>query len=162
MYFQLREYEKSKICYKKAISFLEQAEFGPSRANYYRIGLARARVMSHESDNKLDFLFGYVEKNKIRELDGQGRRFMGEILLNMDDQHRNEAEEWIRKAIEADQRNGMRWYLGRDFALYAELFKRKGDRSKAKEHLTRAIEIFKECGADRWVSKYEKELAVGQ
>ena len=49
--------------------------------------------------------------------------------------------------------------LGRDCALYAELFKRKEDRSKAKENIAKAIEILKECGADGWVEKYEKELA---
>ena len=52
----------------------------------------------------------------------------------------------------------MRWHLGRDFAVYAELFKRKGNQSKARENLNKAIEILKECGADGWVEKYEKEL----
>ncbi len=50
-------------------------------------------------------------------------------------------------------------FLGRDYALYAELFRRKGDLSKAKENLNKAIEILRECGADGWVKKYEKELA---
>jgi hypothetical protein len=31
---------------------------------------------------------------------------------------------------------------------------------KRKETLTKAIEILKECGADGWVEKYEKELAA--
>jgi len=53
----------------------------------------------------------------------------------------------------------MRWNLAQDYALYAELFKRKKDPSKAKETLNTAIEIFKECGADGWVERYEKELA---
>jgi len=53
----------------------------------------------------------------------------------------------------------MRWHLGRNYALYAELFKRKGDLSKAKENLNKAIEILKECSADGWVEKYKKELA---
>jgi tetratricopeptide (TPR) repeat protein len=70
-----------------------------------------------------------------------------------------EAEDWIQRAIEADRRNGTRWYLGRDYALYAELLKRKGDRLKARENLGKAIEILKECGADGWVEKYQKELA---
>jgi hypothetical protein len=39
-------------------------------------------------------------------------------------------------------------------------FKRKEDFPKVKENLTKAIEIFKECGADGWVEKYEKELAA--
>jgi hypothetical protein len=39
------------------------------------------------------------------------------------------------------------------------LFKRQGDASKAKENLTKAIDIFKECGADGWVTRTEEELA---
>ncbi|MFC1859089.1 hypothetical protein ACFL9U_13860 [Thermodesulfobacteriota bacterium] len=46
-----------------------------------------------------------------------------------------------------------------DYALYADLYERKGDLAQAREHLNKAIEIFKECGADGWVEKYEKELA---
>jgi hypothetical protein len=53
----------------------------------------------------------------------------------------------------------MMWHLGRDYAFYAELFKRKGDLAKAKEMLRNSVAIFKECGADGWVKKYEKELA---
>jgi hypothetical protein len=49
-------------------------------------------------------------------------------------------------------------HLGKDYALYAELFKRKGDTSKAEEHLNQAIEIFIECGADGWVDKAEQAL----
>jgi hypothetical protein len=40
------------------------------------------------------------------------------------------------------------------------LFKRKGDTLKARENLGKAIEIFKECDADGWVERYEKELAT--
>jgi hypothetical protein len=54
----------------------------------------------------------------------------------------------------------MRWHLGRDNAQYAELFKRKGDQSKATENLNKAIEIIYKYGADEWVVKYEKELAA--
>jgi hypothetical protein len=32
--------------------------------------------------------------------------------------------------------------------------------SKAKENQNKAIEIFKECGADGWVEKYKKDLAA--
>jgi len=53
----------------------------------------------------------------------------------------------------------MMFHLGKDYALYADLFNRKGDRLKAQENLGKAIEILKECGADGWVEKAEKELA---
>jgi tetratricopeptide (TPR) repeat protein len=72
----------------------------------------------------------------------------------------SEAEHWIQKAIEADQRNRMMFNLGRNYALYAALFKRKGDRLKAQENLDKAIEILKECGADGWVEKYKQELTT--
>ena len=96
----------------------------------------------------------------MKYLDGCIRRHIGEILLNIDDQHMNEAEDWVKKAIEVDEINSTRWYLGRGYAFYADLFKRKGDQAKVKENLNQAIEIFKECGADGWVVKYEKELAA--
>ena len=50
--------------------------------------------------------------------------------------------------------------LGVDYVLCAKLFKRKGDQSKARENLNKAIEILRECGADGWVEKYEKELVA--
>ena len=117
-------------------------------------------MMCGEKDIDLKSLFGYISKNKLRFLDGFLRRYISEILLDIDDHHRSEAEDWIKKAIEADKKNGMMWTLGRDYALYAELLKRKGYQSKAKENLNKAIEILKECGADGWVDKYEKELAA--
>jgi len=50
--------------------------------------------------------------------------------------------------------------LARDYTLYTELYKQKGDPEKAREVLSKAIEILKRCGADGWVEKYENELSV--
>ena len=96
----------------------------------------------------------------MKAAEGLIQRYIGEILLNIDNQHVSESDHWIQKAIEADQRNRVMFQLGKDYALYADLFKRKGDRLKAQENLGKAIELFKECGADGWVEKYEKELAA--
>jgi DNA modification methylase len=115
--------------------------------------------MNNEKDNDLESLYEYEDKNRIKVLEGWIRKNIGEILLNIDDQHMNEAEDWITKAIKADKKNGTMWSLGGDCALYAELLSRKGDKSKAKENLAEAIDILKECGADGWVKKYEQELA---
>ena len=90
--------------------------------------------------------------------DGMMARFISEILFRIDDQQASQAEDWIKKAIETDKRNGTIWNLGRDYAHYAELLKRKGNLSEAKENLAKAIETFIECGSDGWVEKYEKEL----
>ena len=108
----------------------------------------------------MESLYEDVSENKMKQCDGWMRRYIGEILLNIDDQHICEAEDWIKKAMEADEMNGMMFHLGRDLSLYAELLKRKGEQSKAAETLEESIKILKECGADGWVQRYEKELAT--
>ena len=60
-------------------------------------------------------------------------RSIGDILLQVDDEHMADVEIWIRKAIEADTRNGTQWFLATDHALYADWFKKKGDLSNTKE-----------------------------
>ncbi len=139
--------------------YLKQAGFGRSRVNFCRLGIARAKVMSNEKDIDLESLYGCVEQNNLKEFDGQMPRYVAEILLNIDDQHLAEAKDWAEKAIDSDKQNGLKFRLGQDYVIYAEVFKRKGDQSKVKENLNQAIETFKECGADGWVEKYEKELA---
>ena len=54
----------------------------------------------------------------------------------------------------------MLFNLGKDYAFYAKLLKQKHEHQKEKEYLRKALKTFKECGADGWVEKYEKELAA--
>ncbi|MEJ2587073.1 MAG: hypothetical protein P8165_05740 [Deltaproteobacteria bacterium] len=79
--------------------------------------------------------------------------------MSLGSPHIPEAEKWINQAIEADTNNDTRFDLARDYVLYAELFKRKGDFYKAKETLKKEIQVFEECSSDGWAEKYEKELA---
>jgi predicted ATPase len=158
-YFDVEKYNESQKHFERAIFLLQKVDMYPSMSNYSKIALALAKVLSHEKDINLNEIFKYCEDNKIKLYEGRMLSGIGNILLNIDDRQSSEAEVWIKKAIEADKRNGMRWHLGRDYALYADLFKRKGDQSKARENLGKAIEILNECGADGWVEKYQKELA---
>jgi class 3 adenylate cyclase/tetratricopeptide (TPR) repeat protein len=158
-YFEMGNFEKSKEHYQKGSWVLENIRLWPSWANAGKVGSARSKVMNKEKDVDLETLYVHSRNNKVKAAEGWTQRCIGEILLNIDDQHLSEAEHWIQKAIEADQRNQMMFHLGKDYALYAEFFKRKGDRLKAQENLGKAIEILRECGADGWVEKYEKELA---
>jgi tetratricopeptide (TPR) repeat protein len=114
--------------------------------------------MNNERDIRLESLYGYTAKNKLRADDGWRRRYIGQILLNY--KRLSEADDWIKRAIKADKKNGVMWSLARDYALYAELYKRRGNPEKARENLSKAIEILKECGADGWVEKYEEELSA--
>jgi len=159
-YFERGEYPKSQEYYNKYISVCEQRKIFPSWTNLGKIFLARTKAMNNDKALNLDPLYEYAEQNKVKLFEGHMKRGIGDVLLNIGNDHITEAEHWIQKAIEADQRNRMMFHLGQDYALYSDLFKRKGDRLKAQENLGKAIEIFKECGADGWVEKYEKELAT--
>ena len=117
-------------------------------------------MINNKKDIDLESLYEQVDTNKIKLHDGMVARYISEILVNIDDQRMSEAEDWIKRAIEVDKRNGTIWNLGRDYAHYAELLKRKGDHSKAKENLRKAVDVFRECGADGYLKKAEKELAA--
>ena len=159
-YYEARDLLKSIDSYEKWICAYENVGSYPSWENLAKVGLARTKVMNKERDVNLESLYAHSLNNRVKILEGWFQRLIGEILLNIDDQHLSEAEHWIQKAIESDQRNRTMLSLAKGYALYAELFRRKGDRSKAQENLGKAIEIFKECGADGWVTKHEKELAT--
>jgi tetratricopeptide (TPR) repeat protein len=160
IYFEMGEYKLAQKHYEKAISVFQLGSTLPSWVNYWKLTLSLAKVMNNEKDINLHDIFQCYDNNKIEKLKGWILHCIGEILLNIDDQHISEAEDWIKKAIEVHKKYGMMWHLARDYALYAELFNRKGNLPKAREKLNKAIEIFKECGADGWVKKYEKELAT--
>jgi len=69
------------------------------------------------------------------------------------------AKENLEIAQKGFQNIYMDFWLARNYAVYAELYKKEGDQPKANENMTKAIEIMKEYGADGWVEKYEKELS---
>jgi len=157
IYVEMQAYQKAKAYVKKQLSLVEHLGL-KLYMDSTRISLARAKIMSGDIDIDFESLRGWVTHNKVKLYDGFIRRYVSEIIAYTDAQNLADAENWIQQAIDADKRNGTRWHLGRDYAWYAELFKRKGDRAKARETLGRAIEIFETCGADGWVAKYQKEL----
>jgi tetratricopeptide (TPR) repeat protein len=157
VFFEKGEYRKSEDHYYKAVRNIEERRGMTSWENLNRIGAARAKVNGAEKEIEVEILLGYVSQNEQKIYESRMARYIAEILLNLDDKHFTESEEWAEKAIEADMRNGMMFYLGKDYTLYAEVLKRKGDQSKVKENLNKAIEIFKECGADGWVKKTEEK-----
>jgi tetratricopeptide (TPR) repeat protein len=160
--FESGDYESAESHFGKSIRVEKDSGWNPSWANMHKMALIRSRSIKSTEHIDMQSTYTYVAANKPKVYEGWIRRYLGEILLNIDDHHISEAQHWIEEAIEADERNGMRFHLGRDIALYAELFKRKGDTFKAKEQLGKAIEIYKECGADGWVTNAEEELGTLQ
>jgi class 3 adenylate cyclase/tetratricopeptide (TPR) repeat protein len=157
MYCEIQKYQESLKYYNKAISLFEQMKYS-HWIGLCKISFQRSKVINNEKDIELDPLYTYAYENKAKCQDGLVRRHICEILLNIDDRHIRESEDWIKKAIEADRTNGMMFSLGKDYALYAEVHKRKGDQSKGKQSLSKAIQIFEECGAVGWMKKAEEEM----
>jgi tetratricopeptide (TPR) repeat protein len=162
-HIDLSEYDEAVNCYNKIISISESFRLLPSTIKLFQTCLLRARVLRRDQDIdtiELMKLFTYYQSNKLTYCEGFMARNIGDILSNMGDAHHADGEVWFQKAIEADTRNGLRWQLANDHAFYAGWFKKKGDTHGAKEQLTKAIEIFRECGADGWVERTEKVLAA--
>ncbi len=153
------DFQKAVFHHEEATRLIERSEIWPSWLILNKTGLALANIMNGEQGVDLESLCRDAINIKPKLFEGWIRRYLSEIFLNIDDQHIAEAQHWIEEAIEADRRNGMRWHLARDYAVYAELFKRKGDKEKARQQLGKAIDVYKECGADGWVTRAEEELA---
>jgi len=158
-YFDADEYGQSQEWAEKAILLHEKYTYVPSLMNLHRVAVARARVMRNDKDIDLESLYRHDAGNRIRIFEGWVPRYIGEILLNIDERRLPESEVWIKKAIEADRRNGMLFYLGKDYRLYAELSRQKGDTPEAKDNLQKAIQIFEKCGADGRVRMTQEALA---
>ena len=123
------------------------------------MSIAKVKLSNNENDIRMSEIFEIYNSNTIKICKGWIAKDIGEMQLRIDDENSEETENWIIKAVAVDEQNGLKWHLACDYALYAEFFQRKGDLSQAREKLGKSIDIFKKCGADGWVEKYEKGLA---
>jgi class 3 adenylate cyclase/tetratricopeptide (TPR) repeat protein len=158
LYISRKEYKKAQSYFEKVISILLPTKYRPSEIGFYKVGLARARALDFDQDIDLDEVLKYYSDIRSKVIKHRCSRYISEILLNIDP-HLSKAEDWIHKAIETDKKNSFMFYLGQDYVLYAEFLRKKGELSKARESLNKAVEIFKECGADGWVKKYVEQMA---
>jgi class 3 adenylate cyclase/tetratricopeptide (TPR) repeat protein len=158
IYFERGDFTRAEEWNKRGTQLIKDSRQGFSALYLEKVLLARIKSMVDSKDIDLESLYAYSKNIKSRIRQGLIFSTIGDILMNLDG-YLPDAEYWIKKGIEENQANGTRFFLGRDYALYAEFFKRKGDQARARENLGTAIKIMKECGADGWVKKYEEELA---
>jgi len=154
-YFDLGRYQEAVDQYRETIHLRKYSGLFPSSEKLNRIALARAEVFSNKNNIDLKALYNAVSKNRLKLYDGWVARYMAEILIHLGKDHLSTAQTWIEKAIETDDRNGMIWNLGKDHAVYSELYELKGDLSNAQKSHETSICIFRECGADDWVYKFK-------
>jgi class 3 adenylate cyclase/tetratricopeptide (TPR) repeat protein len=160
VYLELENYQGAEKYYAKALELSDYTDIQPSVLNLIKIQLSLAKCMNNQENIDMKTIYSLSAANKLKIQEGWIRRSVGQILLNINDKHLSDAEKWIKGAIKEDRQIRARWNLGMDYAIYAEMFKRKGDQEKAKVKLGEAIEILNNCGAGGWVAKYEKEMAA--
>jgi predicted ATPase/class 3 adenylate cyclase len=152
-------YEEAQECFDHFLALSDRVSFFPSVTRFIQLRKVLAGVRGHLNPT-LDAVYNFdLLEIRTKWLQGNAANCMGEIYLYRDDAHMGEAEAWIKKAIEKDEQHKMPWDLARDYALYAEFFKKKDDPAQAKEKLTKAIELMRSIGADGWVTRYEERLA---
>jgi tetratricopeptide (TPR) repeat protein len=157
--YEMGQYREAQECYDGVLVVYERVRLWHSLARLSQILRVAAGVRGGLNP-ALDGLLNFdLQEIRLRNVQGSAAQAMGEIYLYIDDKHMDEAETWIRKAIEINEQNRMPWDLARDYALYAEFFKKKADPAQAREKLKKAIELMRGCGADGWVKKYEEQLA---
>jgi class 3 adenylate cyclase/tetratricopeptide (TPR) repeat protein len=159
MYVDNLQFKKAQEYYLRAISAFEPDGYLPSFLNFFELCIDRAKVFNKEKTISFDELIKYYDNIKFKVFNGWIARHIAEVLIKVDYDNLSATKEWIKKAIKDDEREGLKWFLGKDYVLYAEFFNRKGNPIKANDYKNKAINIFRECGATGWVEKYEKELA---
>jgi class 3 adenylate cyclase/tetratricopeptide (TPR) repeat protein len=158
LFFKHEDFEKAHHFYEQSISILKNEKLLPSWLNLNNLKSLRAKQHINKENIHLESLFEFAKQNKLKFLAGTISNQICGILMNLDSQYFSEAEKWINTAIEANKQAGNIWWLAEDYVLYADLLKRKENHWDAREKMSKAIEIYKNCGADDWVKKTEKYL----
>jgi predicted ATPase len=110
-YFDMEDYNTSQEYYKKSISLFRHCNSVPSYIIWNKFAVVLAKVMNKEKDINLNEIFKWHEDIRQKWIEGWASNCIGKILSNIDDQHILEAEVWITRAIETNQKYGMMWNL---------------------------------------------------
>jgi class 3 adenylate cyclase/tetratricopeptide (TPR) repeat protein len=158
-YFEMGRFAASQNCYSKSTSVLESVHLAPSVAKLNEVATILAEVSNGRKDVEPDKLFKAYQENRYAVLSGWIARIIAQIFIAIDNRDVGAAENWTRAAIVADERVGMKVHLGRDYMLYSQLCKGKGEVAESEKFLNRAKELFRQCGADGDLLKSERETS---
>jgi len=163
LYYETEDYLKVKVVSEKAVSFTEKRGILKSYSKLAKIFLFRVVRLESKNAGKMDIMdFEYLQtlyqEIRLPLHKGIGARIISEIYRDDNDPDWAEAERWLEKAMGHDTRFGNRFYFMLDLISYSRLFEKQNNLTQARKQMNKAIDIMKECGADGWVERYEKEL----
>jgi len=158
IYYLKNIYSKAQRHFETAIEYLRQHKNLPSLLNLNKLALTRIKSAQNPASIKFQPLYEFESVSRVKLFEGRLSKYLAEILMNNNPKHIFEAEISIKKAIESDTKNEMMFHLGLDYMVYSQILGKKNEPSNAKNMLIKAINIFKECGADGWIELSENKL----
>lgn len=160
IHYYSQRYTMAILFFKRAVATWTNTNQLQQWLPYLKISLERAIIADggHPATDVDPII--YRQKNKNKMAAGIIDATIADILIHIDHTYIPKAETLIQSAIAADQRNNTKWCLGQDYAVYAEVCRARGDQAGVKNNLCKAMDIFRECGADGWVDFYENRLAT--
>ncbi len=87
VYLETGNYEAAKNHCRESCELMDSMRLLPSWTNVARMALEKAQALSGEKIADFARIRGYVRDNKMKLSEGWTRRYLGEILLIIDDQH---------------------------------------------------------------------------
>jgi tetratricopeptide (TPR) repeat protein len=145
--------------YNNGILQLENAKLFPFWINLWKLSILRLKALERNQEINLNEVFELYQNIKVKVVKGWAARYVAEILSNIKEYDNiSMAEKWIEKALKNDKKNGTMWSLSGDYAVYAKLLIRKGERVRGKKMMNKAIINYQKCFADGWIKKYKEEL----
>jgi tetratricopeptide (TPR) repeat protein len=145
-YYQTGELHKAKVNYRQTVEILEGIQCLPSMANLCRICILLIEAKKLDV-SILKQLKAYASSNNLKAFEGWMLRKIGKLTIGPDTESAIEAEHWVKKAIQSDERNGARWQLAKDYALYSKILEQLEQVEKAEHTLRKAKMIDAICQA---------------
>lgn len=153
------DYGASITSYQKAVDLARSSKFVPSLTTVYQLSILKSKI-ARKDLVEMEDVYEFAQRNKLRISDGIVAHHVADILLIKDPTPAEAAEAWITKAIQFDEKNDMRWYLGQDHLLAGTYWKRRQDPGKADKHWRKAEKIFQECGSEGWVEHVRRQVGT--
>jgi class 3 adenylate cyclase/tetratricopeptide (TPR) repeat protein len=137
----------------------EGARFGCVLAEVHR---GEVYLLAGRPEEASAFAFEAIElcrSIKARGYEAWGLKNLADIVCQASGHDAGQAESRYGQAMALAEELGMRPLLAHCHRGLGMLYGRTGGKDRAREQYGKAIDILRQCGADGWVEKYEKELA---
>ena len=159
------EYDEAEKTVNEVLAFWQKSGYG--LCGLYAYGaLGLLSVVRGRTDRGLQML-----QEAIDDASRQGHQFLNIAFEQMlgnayrrisrgESRINQKAEEHLDKALELAIETGAKGLLGPIYLDLGLLHQAENITYRVKEYFSKAIHVFKECGADGWIKQYEKELAA--